>query len=80
MQAARLKEKSHLRLFICWKRPWKHRQSVLAGASRVFSNKNQLAKAEADALAASKAFDDGLDDDDWDDEDDDGVEVIYVRD
>jgi GTP-binding protein len=43
-------------------------------------HKNQLAKAEADALAASKAFDDGLDDDDWDDEDDDGVEVIYVRD
>ena len=39
-------------------------------------HKNQLAKAEADALAASKAFDDGLDDDDWDDEDDDGVEVI----
>ena len=43
-------------------------------------HKNQLAKAEADALAASKAFDESLDDDEWDDEDDDGVEVIYVRD
>ena len=44
-------------------------------------HKNQLAQAEAEALAASKAFDEALDeDDDWDDEDDDGVEVIYVRD
>ena len=43
-------------------------------------HKNQLAQAEAEALAASVAFDEGLDDDDWDDDEDDGVEVIYVRD
>jgi urease accessory protein len=44
-------------------------------------HKNQLAQAEAEAAAASLAFDATLDDDDdWDDDEEDGVEVIYVRD
>jgi GTP-binding protein len=44
------------------------------------ATQKQRVIAEAEALAASVAFDEGLDDDDWDDDEDDGVEVIYVRD